>query len=198
MGVPRDNDGPICPADHWHATPARHTQAVTSSGASAESLSRNLLIRLLNSSNTCYINASVRAWLFAVHYLSVTDVLRYGTQAQAWRDVFYTRRPIHVLGLSSRKSVLKDWANQHMQHDACEFLEHILGKGGRQFCKAAGNLDWPALRALRLVKGTTCTRPSLYISLPHMIPHTSHASLSTGIEEARLFKRVPLCRPLPS
>ena len=54
MGVPGDHDGPICPADHWHATPARHTQAVTSSGASAESLSRNLLIRLLNSSNTCY------------------------------------------------------------------------------------------------------------------------------------------------
>ena len=54
MGVPGDHDGPICPADHWHATPARHTQAVTSSGASAESLSQNLLIRLLNSSNTCY------------------------------------------------------------------------------------------------------------------------------------------------
>ena len=128
MGVPRDNDGPICPADHWHATPERHTQAVTSSGARAESPSRNLLIRLLNSSNTCYINASVRAWLFAVHYLSVTDVLRYGTQVQAWRDGFYTRRPIHVHALSSWKSVLKDWANLHMQHDL-------------QFCKAAGNLD---------------------------------------------------------
>ena len=129
MGVPRYNDGPICPADHWHATPEGHTQAVTSSGARAESLGRNLLIRLLNSSNTCYINASVRAWLFAVHHLSVTDVLRYGTQVQAWRDVFYTRRPIHVHALSSWKSVLKDWANLHMQHDACEFLEHILGKG---------------------------------------------------------------------
>ena len=129
LGAPRGNDGPISPADHWHATPERHTQAVTSSGARAESLSRNLLIRLLNSSNTCYINASVRAWLFAVHYLSVTDVLRYGTQVQAWRDIFYTRRPVRVHALSSWKSILKDWANLHMQHDACEFLEHILGKG---------------------------------------------------------------------
>ena len=57
----------------------------------------------LDVSNRTSINASVRAWLFAVHCLSVTDALRYGTQAQEWRDVFYTRRPIHVHALSSWK-----------------------------------------------------------------------------------------------
>ena len=56
-------------------------------------------------------------------------MLRYGTQVQAWRDIFYTRRPIHVHALNSWKSILRDWANLRVQHDACEFLEHILGKG---------------------------------------------------------------------
>ena len=169
-----DHDGPICPADHWHATPARHTQAVTSSGASAEGLSRNLLIRLLNSSNTCYINASVRAWLFAVHYLSVTDALRYGTQAQAWRDVFYTRRPIHVHALSSWKSVLQDWANLHVQHDACEFLEHILGKGrppvlqGRWESRLASSTGIETRERHHMHKAIT-----LHLPTPHEPTHLS-------------------------
>ena len=100
--------------------------------ASATGTGRILLVRLLNSSNTCYINASVRAWLFAVSHLSVADVLKYGAQEQAWRDVYHTRRPTHVHALCSWKSLLRNWAYLHMQHDACEFLEHILGAGRPQ------------------------------------------------------------------
>ena len=129
---------------------------------------------MLNSSNTCYINASVRAWLFAVHYLSVTDALRYGTQAQAWRDVSYTRRPIHVHALSSWKSVLKDWANLHMQHDVCEFLEHILGRGrppvlqGRSESRLASSTGIETRYRHHMHKAIT-----LHLPTPHEPTHLS-------------------------
>ena len=62
----------------------------------------------------------------------MADVLKYGAQEQAWRDVYYTRRPIHAHALCSWKPLLRNWANLHMQHAACEFLEHILGAGRPQ------------------------------------------------------------------
>ena len=82
VGVPRDNDGPYGITSHWTSAPTRLAQAVTGCRACATSSSRLLLIRLLNSSNTCYINASVRAWLYAVSHLQVADILKYGTQEQ--------------------------------------------------------------------------------------------------------------------
>ena len=95
-----------------------HTQAVTG---------RLLLIKLLNSSNTCYMNASIRAWLYAVSHTQVADILKYGQREQAWRDVYHVRRPTHAHALQSWRPLLRNWAQMHRQHDAGEFLEHILG-----------------------------------------------------------------------
>ena len=110
----------------------RDTQAVAGCRACPTSTGRILLIRLLNSSNTCYINASVRAWLFAVSHLQVADILKYGTQEQAWRDLYHARRPLHVHALRSWRPLLRNWTNLHQQQDACEFLEHLLGAGRPQ------------------------------------------------------------------
>ena len=79
VGVPGDNDGPDGVTSHWPSAPTRLAQAITGCRACATSISRLLLIKLLNSSNTCYINASVRAWLYAVSHLQVADILKYGT-----------------------------------------------------------------------------------------------------------------------
>ena len=64
LGVLGGPDGSVCAADHRTSAPTGHTQAVAGCHACPTSTGRILLIRLLNSSNTCYINASVRAWLF--------------------------------------------------------------------------------------------------------------------------------------
>ncbi|CAE7226209.1 unnamed protein product, partial [Symbiodinium natans] len=63
---------------------------------------------------------------------AVADILKYGAQEQAWRDVYHARRPIHVHALRSWRPLLCNWANLHQQHDACEFLEHLLGAGRPQ------------------------------------------------------------------
>ena len=73
------------------------------------------------------MNASIRAWLYAVSHTQVADILKYGQQEQAWRDVYHVRRPIHVHALQSWRPLLRNWAQMHRQHDAGEFLEHILG-----------------------------------------------------------------------
>ena len=86
LGVHGGPDGSISTTDHRASAPPGHTQAVAGCRACPTSTGRILLIRLLNSSNTCYINASVRAWLFAVSHLQVADILKYGTQEQAWRE----------------------------------------------------------------------------------------------------------------
>ena len=119
----------ICAADQWTSAPTGHTQAVAGCHACPTSTGRILLIRLLNSSNTCYINASVRAWLFAVSHLQVADILKFGTQEQAWRDLYNARKPLHVHAVRSWRRLLRNWPNLHQQQDACEFLEHLLGAG---------------------------------------------------------------------
>ena len=125
--MPRGDDGSHGAAGHWAPTPERHAQTVTGCRASPASIGRLLLIRLLNSSNTCYMNASIRAWLYAVSHTQVADILKYGQQEQAWRDVYHVRRPIHAHALPSWRPLLRNWAQLHRQHDAGEFLEHILG-----------------------------------------------------------------------
>ena len=132
MGDTGGIDRPVGHAGHRPPTKEGHAQAVTGCRACPTGAGRILLIRLLNSSNTCYLNASVRAWLFAVSHLQVADILKYGAQEQAWRDVYHARRPIHVHALSSWRPLLCNWANLHQQHDACEFLEHLLGAGRPQ------------------------------------------------------------------
>ena len=127
VGMLRGDDGSNGAAGHWAPTSERHAQAVTGCRASPASIGRLLLIRLLNSSNTCYMNASIRAWLYAVSHTQVADILKYGQQEQAWRDVCHVRRPIHVHALPSWRPLLRNWAQLHRQHDAGEFLEHILG-----------------------------------------------------------------------
>ena len=76
------------------------------------------------------MNASIRAWLYAVSHTQVADILKYGQREQAWRDVYHVRRPIHVHALQSWRPLLRNWAQMHRQHDAGEFLEHILGIQG--------------------------------------------------------------------
>ena len=132
LGVHGSSTRPLSPTDHRPTAPPRHSQAIAGCHPCPSSTSRILMIRLLNSSNTCYINASVRAWLYAVSHLQVTDVHKYGTQAQAWWDIYYARRPLHVHATKSWRMALRDWVNLHMQHYACEFLEHILGVGKPQ------------------------------------------------------------------
>ena len=58
MGMLRDIDGPHGSAGHRTPASEGHAQAVTSCRASPASIGRLLLVRLLNSSNTCYMNAS--------------------------------------------------------------------------------------------------------------------------------------------
>ena len=181
--MPGGPNGPLGVADHRPPAPSRHTQAISGCRASAASTGRILLVRLLNSSNTCYMNASVRAWLFAVSHLSVADVLKYGAQEQAWRDVYHTRRPIHVHALCSWKPLLRNWANLHMQHDACEFLEHILGAGRPQ-----------VLQGLMIPKlGTSITRIRLlrFISRTPVAPLVFSALSIIGIKEELTCKPVP-------
>ena len=123
----RDNDGPHGSAGHRTPASEGHAQAVTGCRASPASIGRLLLIRLLNSSNTCYMNASIRAWLYAVSHMQAADILKYGQHEQAWRDVYHVHRPTHVHSLPSWRPLLRNWAQLHRQHDAGEFLEHILG-----------------------------------------------------------------------
>ena len=89
-------------------------------------------LRLLNSSNTCYMNATIIAWLHAVNRLSCNDRQAYGSSMQAWRDVAQSLRPIHVHALASWRSILAGWRDLHRQQDASEFLEHWVAVGRPQ------------------------------------------------------------------
>ena len=186
MGVLGDHDGHICPADHWHATPARHTQAVTSSGASAESLSRNLLIRLLNSSNTCYINASVRAWLFAIHHLSVSDSLRYEKGRPPVLQGRWESRLASATGIETRerhhmhKAITLHLPTPHDPTHLSRLTEHW--RRGGPFVQACATL--PSVAILRISGFQTLPDDSVcklhtHVAIPTkvMLPYFSGSSV---------------------
>ena len=118
--------------DHSDSTPQRHSPTFTGSRASAEIDQQLVGLRLLNSRKTCYINATVFAWLHVIQRLSRNDRQAYGSKTQAWRDVSMSRRPVHLHTLASWRSILAGWRDLHRQQDASEFLEHSVAVGRPQ------------------------------------------------------------------
>ena len=87
---------------------------------------------LMNSSNTCYINAAVVAWLHITNRLNCNDRQAYGSRMQAWRDIMQSLRPLHVHTLASWRNILAGWRDLHRQQDATEFLEYWVAVGRPQ------------------------------------------------------------------
>ena len=189
LGVHGGTTRPLSPTDHRPTAPPRHSQAITGCRPCPSSISRILLIRLLNSSNTCCINASVRAWLYTVSHLQVAEVHKYGTQAQAWRDIYHARRPVHVHA----------WANLHMQHDACEFLEHIFGVGKPQVLQGRWEsrivTEGPEIREQHFMnKAITLHIPeaSEPIDIQHLIDHWHQGG--TYLQACTALPRIAMLR----
>ena len=118
--------------DHRDSTPQRQAPTLTGSRACAEIDQQLVRLRLLNSSNTCYINATVLAWLHAIQRLSCNDRQAYGSKTQAWRDVSLCRRAVRVHTLASWRGILAGWRDLRRQQDASEFLEHWVAVGRPQ------------------------------------------------------------------
>ena len=98
----------------------------------AELVQKLMRLRLLNSSNTCYMNATIVAWLHTTNRLNCNDRQAYGSRMQAWRDITQSLRPLHVHTLASWRSILAGWRDLHRQQDASEFLEHWVAVGRPQ------------------------------------------------------------------
>ena len=148
MGMPRGIDRPHGSAGHRAPASEGHAQTVTGCRASPTSIGRLLLIRLLNSSNTCYMNASIRAWLFAVSHMQVADILKYGQHEQVLQGRWESRivsvedgtesRGSHVTqraitldlpnpdGPTNLQALINHWHNGDTYLQACTHLPRIL------------------------------------------------------------------------
>ena len=124
--------GPLSAPIDWHPDEARLAPTITSRGCSSEALLRICQLKLLNSNNTCYLNAFVLSWLHAITRTGCTEHAAFGCRAQAWRDVLYSGKAIHVHALPSWQGILEGWTEVHRQHDAGEMLEHWVAAGRLQ------------------------------------------------------------------
>ena len=84
---------PLSASTNWHPDETRFSQTVTSRGCSSEALSRIRQLRLLNSNNTCHLNAFVLSWLHAITQSGCTEYAAFRCRSQAWRDVLYSGKP---------------------------------------------------------------------------------------------------------
>ena len=100
--------------------------------STSEALSRIRQLKLLNSNNTCYLNAFVLSCLHAITQTGCTEYAAFGSRSQAWRDVLYSGKPLHVHALPSWQGILEGWPDVHRQHDAGEMLEHWVAAGRPQ------------------------------------------------------------------
>ena len=136
--------------DHRDPASQRHAPTLTGSRACAEIDQQLMRLRLLSSSNTCYINATVFAWLRVSQRLECNDRQAYGSKTQAWRHVSQSRRPTHVHTLNSWRSIFAGWQDLHRQQDASEFLEHWVAVGRPQAVTGAWEAEWKTTNSLRL------------------------------------------------
>ena len=124
--------GPFSASIDWHPDEARLAPTIASRGCSSEALLSIRQRRLLNSNNTCYLNAVVLSWLHAITQTGCTEHAAFGCRTQAWRDVLYSHKAIHAHALPSWQGILEGWADVHRQHDAGEMLEHWVAAGRPQ------------------------------------------------------------------
>ena len=120
---------PDCPATGWHPAETRLPEAITGGGCSTTTLLRIRRLRLLSSNNICYLNTVALAWLHATARIGCSEHVAFGDQIQAWRDLLYSKRTIHVHVLPSWCSILSSWQDVQRQHDAGEMLEHWVAAG---------------------------------------------------------------------
>ena len=74
---------PIGAADHRHPTSKRFISPLTGSRARAEIDQQLVRLRPLNSSSTCYMNATILAWIHATNRLACNDRLAYGSKTHS-------------------------------------------------------------------------------------------------------------------
>ena len=157
---------PLSASIDGHPAETRFTSTVTSRGCSSKALSRIRQLKLLNSNNTCYLNAFVLSWLHAITQTGCTEYAAFGSRSQAWRDVLYSGKPLHVHALPSWQGILEGWPDVHCQHDAGEMLEHWVAAGRPQVV----NGRWEA----RIAEG-------VLVEIRHYAATSSpHQSGSTG------------------
>ena len=101
--------------------------------------------------------------LFTVSHLQVADVLKYGTQAQAWRDIYHERRPMHVHAIRSWRTALRNWVHLH---DACEFLGTFSESASRKYYKAGGNQGITHCQSCREVREQHFTNKAITWHIP--------------------------------
>ena len=99
--------------------------------------------------------------------MQVADILKYGQHEQAWRDVYHARRPIHVHSLPSWRPLLRNWAQLHRQHDAGEFLEHILGICQPQILQGRWESRIVSIEDGTESRGSNVTQRAITLDLPN-------------------------------
>ena len=102
LASPGETQRPLSAPIDRHPDEARLAPSITSLGCSSEALfTIRRQLKLLNSNNTCYLNAFVLSWLHAITQTGCTEHAGFGCRSQAWRDVLYSGKPIHVHALPS-------------------------------------------------------------------------------------------------
>ena len=157
----------------------RQPQTITSSRDYSETNQRVFQLKPLNSTSICYVNSTVISWLHAFSCTACTEHEIFGSKVQAWRDVLYATRPIHVHSLASWRSVVTGWNQLHRQHGAGEMLEHWVVVGRPQV--VAGR--WEARieqQSLIEIRHSAITQTAVTPDIPHAKEPTGLQHLVLG------------------
>lgn len=127
-----------------------------------------LRVKLHNSGNMCYINASIYATAWSVLQLQLSEVK--GPSLHACYNALLAgsaKTPlVKVMQLMPWRLLLGQWAQPSRQHDICEFLHYLIPRCLRW----PDDLSIPKWEARRFRDGRLCTLDSGSANLPIPLP----------------------------
>ena len=125
---PGEAQRPLSASIDWHPDETRFTSTVASRGCSSEALSRIRQLKLLNSNNTCYLNAFVLSWLHAIRQVA-RNMLPLGPGLRLGVMFCTQESPCMYMCSHLGKVSVKDG---HRQRDAGDMREHWVAAGWPQ------------------------------------------------------------------
>ena len=115
--------------DHRAPVQERRLEAISAGNESTRMAKPVTRLILLNHSNHCYVNATVKCLLWTILMCNSSQVKKFGLGEISLQHILRNSgTPTHIMSILTWKVLLSSWSRAHQQHDASEFSSFLCDR----------------------------------------------------------------------